>query len=355
MDTNKRNALLVVCLIFGAVVLIDYARTGDILFGIFEPDEEIEEVQYSTWKFSGIREDATTSVTGASVRLWHDANGDGVMQFSELGTVTEASGVYTSDLEYPMSTTLVSHVIHVQSVVSTYQITYAQYTITGQRNSDGSAKMVGTLYHRLTDDSLTMDGSANSVAFDTTDYNYTLSGTTGELEIDIVLSAADYGISSQIWEGIDYETVYGINRDLDFYVDWAGIAEGPGDTIFIADSQVMAATFLALYSTVQDKVDIGSLDASDFDINFNDGTNWFYIKTLSTAFGDLMYNTADSIAPRPQWDVTFGPVTAAGTFAATYGVGLWQGVTYDDMIGGTWTKGTALALGTAGDGWAWIA
>lgn len=346
-NTN-RNILIVTCIAF----LLLFSYTQGLFDPLIKPPIPPTEVKYSSFKWTGVCEDATgTSVTGSSSRLWYDVNGDEVMQYSELGTFTESSGVYTSDMEYPIG---LSYDLWVQSYVASYQLTYAKFHMTGERNSDGSAKSVGQLEHRQTDDSLTWDGTMNGAAFDTTDYNYTLSGTTGILKAEFILSAADKGVSSQIWEDIDYMKAYGITKAHDYIVRWSEITEGINDAIVIADASIFAPTFFAAYCTVADKNE-GAVDISSFDVNFSDGTNWYCIDFVSTSMGDLMYNTADSVAPRPYVSIPMGTITAAGTFVATYGIALWQNVTYDQMMAGSWTKGTTLALGTSGDGWAWAA
>ena len=316
-------------------------------------DEDLpEDVDWSPFKFSGVRKDATaTAVTGATTRVWYDANGDDVMQYSELGSFTETTGVYASDMEYPIG---LAFDLWVQIYATNYQITYANLHMTGQRNDDGSAKNVGQVEMILTDDSITWSGRMNGVDFDTTDYNYTLSGTSGTLEAEFVLSAADYGLSSQIWEGIDYQSTYGETKALDYVVKWDVIGEGANDAITIAKTSYLAPTFFCAYSAVQDKVD-GMINVAEFDLNFDDGVNWYCISILTSDWGDLFYNTADSTAPRPSVEFDMGTISAAGTFLATYGIGMWQGVTYDEMMAGSWTKGTALAMGTCGDAWGWIA
>lgn len=192
----------------------------------------------------------------------------------------------------------------------------------------------------------------NGVDFDTTDYNATLSGDEGTLECEFVLSAADKGLSSQIWEGIDYETIYGEDKVHDYVVKWDEIGEGANDAITIAKASYLAPTFFSAYLTVQDKVD-GMVNVAEFDLNYDDGVNWYCISVLTPAWGDLFYNTADPTAPRPAVEFGMGTISAVGTFAATYGIGIWQGVTYDEMMAGSWTKGTDLAMGTCGDGWGW--
>lgn len=366
MNKNTRNALLVLCLIIGTVYAVKSAEIGALwnpFSGLFPGNDTGDPgAQYSPFKWTGVAEDATsTSVTSATSRCWFDKNGDSVMQYSEIGTFTESSGVYTTDMEYPIDyswvdndgeTHFVSFDLWVQCYATNYQITYKLVHLTGKPASDLSAKSVGQIELRATDDSITWDGTMNGAAFDTSDYNATLSGTTGTLKAEFILSAADKGISSQVWEGIDYMKAYGITKDHDYVVKWDEITEGVGDSINIASASILAPTFFCAYSTIQDKVD-GAINVASFDLNFNDGTNWYNIEFVSSAMGDLMYNTADSVAPRPFVSIPMGVITGVGTFAATYGIGIWQGVTYDQMLAGSWTKGTTLALGTCGNGWGW--
>lgn len=355
IDPKLAAAVVIILILLG----IAYAEPiGEAVEGVrqflwpTEIDDDIVVGEESVFKFTGVRKDATaTTVTSATSRVWYDMNDDGVMQYSELGSFTEASGVYTSNMEYPIG---LDFDIWVQCYASGYQVTYQKVHMTGQRNAGGEAKNIGYIELIQTDDSITWSGRMNGVDFDTTDYNYTLSGDEGTLECEFVLSAADYGLSSQIWEGIGYQTVYGISKPLDYIVKWDEIAEGANDAIVIAKSSVMAPTFFAAYCTVQDKVD-GMINVAEFDLNFDDGVNWFCISVLTSDWGDLFYNTADSTAPRPSVEFGMGTISAAGTFVTTYGIGLWQGVTYDEMLAGSWTKGTALAVGTCGDNWSWIA
>ncbi len=343
--------MLAAVIIIGFLVSVAY---GDEIMDYLQGDGDVDDdgdVMYSAFKYAGVRKDATaTSVTSATTRVWFDANEDGVMQYSEIGSLTETSGVYASDQEYPMG---LEYDLWVQVYATSYQVTYEKLHMTGQRNSDGSAKNLGQIELIQTDDSLTWSGRMNGVDFDTTDYNYTLSGTSGTLEAEFTLSAADKGVSSQIWEGIDYMTVYGTTKVNDYLVKWDSITEGDNDEIIIAKASFLAPTFFCAYSTEAHKV-TGQINVAEFDINYADGTNWYCIDIVTSNWGDLFYNTADTSAPRPSIDFEMGTISAAGTFLATYGIGLWQGVTYDEMMAGSWTKGTDLALGTCGDAWGWI-
>ena len=358
IDPKLAAAVVIILILLGIAYAEPIKEFTDGVYELIYPppdvdEEEVlpEEAEWSSFKYSGVQKDATaTGVTSATTRVWYDANGDDVMQYSELGSFTETSGVYESNMEYPIG---LDFDLWVQIYATTYQVTYQKVHMTGQRNDDGSAKNVGQIEVIKTDDSITWSGRMNGVDFDTTDYNYTLSGDEGTLECEFVLSAADLGLSSQIWEGIDYQTAYGISKPLDYMVKWDEIGEGSNDAVTIAKSSVMAPTFFAAYLTVQDKVD-GMVNVAEFDLNYDDGVNWFCISVLTSDWGDLFYNTADSTAPRPAVEFGMGTISAAGTFAATYGIGLWQGVTYDEMMAGSWTKGTDLALGTCGDAWGWI-
>lgn len=316
------------------------------VYNPFVIDLPPDEVEYSAFKYAAVKEDATgTSVTSATTRVWYDWDADGHMAYDEIGTFTESSGVYTSDIEYPIG---LDYDIWVQVYASSYQVSYKLIHMTGDRNSDGSAKSVGQIELRATDDAVTYDGMINRVAWDdSTDYNATLSGLSGLAEVSVVLSAADKGLSSQIWDQVNYKSIYGLTKTYDYWVKWDQIT-----TTGIPDGAVLAPDFFCIYMTVQDKVDLAPT-AGDFDVNFNDGTNWFFISFVSTSWGDLMYNTADESAPRPMIDFNVGTITGVGTTVATYGVAIWQGITYEAMLGGTWTKSATYYLGTPGDDWDW--
>ena len=359
-DFNKKVAFCVIFL-FAAAMFADFVVNDRVFFGFFEEEEEIPPevvAQESSFKFTGVREDATsTTVTSATTRVWYDENSDGVMQYSELGSFTESSGVYTTNNEdYPISTDTEDYWFWVQIYASEHFVTYQKVQMTGQRNADGTAKMVGQIEVRQIDNALTWSGMANGVAFDTTDYNATLSGTSGNLEAEMVLSAADKGLSSQVWYGVDYKTVYDLDvvlvGGMDYFIKWDTISEGINDAISVADSSILAETFFCAYLTIQDKNDL-VVDLTDFSYNYQDGTNWYCIMDFASIVGDVMYNTDDSNAPRPSVSFDFGVATASGTFLATYGIGLWHNIRYDQMSVGSWTKGTTGALGTCGDAWAW--
>jgi len=250
------------------------------------------DTEFSSFKYSAVQKDATaTGVTSATTRVWWDADGDGFMDYSEIGSFTESSGVYTSNDEYPIGE---DFDLWVQVYASGYQVTYKSVYMTGQRNSDGTAKPAGEIELVKTDTGITYDGTINDVGWDdATDYNATLSGTSGPAEVKIVLSAADLGISSQVWDGVDYETIYGISRDMPFYVKWDQITDEG-----IADSSVMAPDFFGLTMAIADKVTLKP-SVTDFDHYGDDDTNWYGLQVVTPDWGDLFYNTIDTSAPKP--------------------------------------------------------
>ena len=313
-----------------------------------EPPDDVVDAEFSSFHFTGVQKDATaTKVTSATTRVWWDENADGFMDYDEIGSFTEATGVYTSNLEYPIGS---QFDLWVQIYAATYEVTYKILHMSGDRNSDGSAKPAGEIECMLTDDSVTYAGEINGATWTTgTNYNYTLSGATGEAEIEITLSAADKGFSSNLWEGVDYETAYGIERDLPFFVYWDQITDDG-----IADASVMAPYFFGIYMTVQDKVDLAPT-VSHFDYYGDDNTNWYGIQFIDASWGDLFYNTADATAPRPSITFDVGTITAAGTTIATYGVGICIGLTYEEMVSFKWTASATYKLGTCGDDWDWEA
>ena len=155
MNVKGKDVLVIIviaCLVaavFGAAI---YTMVGPYLPGYVPPGDDTTttttttipgDAEYSAFKYTGVRKDATaTTVTSATTRIWFDLNLDGVMQYSELGSLTESSGVYTSDIEYPIG---LDYDLWVKVYATNYQVTYECVHMTGQRNSDGSAKNIGQL------------------------------------------------------------------------------------------------------------------------------------------------------------------------------------------------------------------
>lgn len=321
---------------------------------------DIGDAQKSKFSFTLYGEDTSSAVSSMTVTAWYDSNGDGKMQSTELKLCSDASGVYTSGKEYPINYVDKDGNAHdfdiwVQAYGSSYQTCYAKVSMTGDRNSDGSAKTIEEdVFIRATDDSVTYDGLINRVGWDdSTDYNYTLSGTSGLAEVSIVLSAADKGLSSRIWEGVNYRTIYSDLVNLDdypepFWLKWDAVKAGLGD------ADVLAPDFFGIYFTIQDKIDLAPT-VSDFDFYGDDNTNWYGAIVVSNSFGDLMYNSGDSSAPKPTVTFNVGTITAAGTTVATYGVAIHTGLTYEEFTSFKWTASAAYYLGTPGNDWDWVA
>ena len=105
---------------------------------------------------------------------------------------------------------------------------------------------------------------------------------------------------------------------------------------------------------IQDKIDL-SPTVSHFEYYGDDNTNWFGLMVVNPSWGDLFYNTDDSSAPRPFVTFDVGTIDAAGTTAATYGIGIHTGLTYEQMESFKWTASATYHLGTAGNDWDWVA
>lgn len=306
--------------------------------------------EQSKFSFSLYKEDTTTATGSMTVTAWYDSNGDGKMQSTELKICSDSSGIYTSGKEYPIGA---DYDIWVQYYGTNYQTGYSKVHMSGSRNSDGSAKTIDEdIFIRATDNSVTYDGLINKVGWDdSTDYNATLSGTSGLAEVSIVLSAADKGLSSRIWEAVNYKNIYADIIDTneypeDFWIKWDAIIAG------IGISDVLAPDFFGIYMTIQDKIDLAPT-VSDFEFYGDDNTNWYGAIVVSDSWGDLMYNSGDSSAPRPTVTFNVGTITASGQTVATYGVGIHTGLTYEQFVSFKWTESATYVLGTCGNDWDW--
>ena len=352
------------------LIITSLVLTGSFFFGLDKPIPPVDPtttdpttvttlplgIQTSKGSLTLYGEDTSAAVSGMTVTAWYDSSGDGKMQSNELRLCSDSSGVYTFGKEYPIGP---SYDIHLQYYGASYQTGYAVVHMSGERNSDGSAKTVDEqVFIRATDDSVTYDGTINGVTWDdSTDYNYTLSGASGLAEVRVVLSAADKGLSSRIWEDVNYQYIYsdlfaGANLDLSdysegFWIKWDGIVSNN-----VATSQILAPDFFGIYMTIQDKIDL-SPSTTNFDFSGDDNTNWHGAVIVSDSWGDLMYNTADASAPRPLIEFNVGTISANGTTIVTYGVALRTGLTYEQMVEYQWTASAAYYLGTPGSDWDW--
>lgn len=375
----NKQVLEVVALMCMGIVIVSLITTGTIFFDLGgaaswpkegEPTTTVPTTgptnteptgENSKFSFTLYGEDTSSAVSSMTVTAWYDANGDTKMTADELRLCADSSGTYTSGKEYP-----IGPYIWIQAYGTNYQTAYFKVHMTGQRNSDGSAKLVEeACYIRATDDSVTYNGLINNIGWDdSTDYNYTLSGTSGTAKVSVVLSAADKGLSSRIWDnapGGSYKTVYSTifaaspNIDInnyvkEFWLKWDSI--GIDNTI--TKSAILAPDFFGLYMTIQDKIDLAPT-VTDFDLYGDDNTNFYMASYVTDGWGDLIYNTADPSAPQPTIDFQVGTITAAGTTVATYGVAIHTGLTYEQMVSFLWTASAAYYLGTPGSDWDWVA
>lgn len=307
--------------------------------------------EQSRFQFTPVKKDASaTAVTSATVRIWSDANGDGKMQYSELGLVTESSGTYTSSLEYTIGE---ANKFWVQVQASSYATAYIEMYMTGTKNSDGSAKVANiatgsSIEMVYLNDGQTYAGLIGSIAWDdSADYNSTTYGTDKNVKVLTTISAADQGLASQVWQGVNYASIYSqlstkADKEHSYWVKWDQIS-----TEGIA--KFYAPTFLGVQMTHQDAIDFG-MSTSDWDGDYDDLTTHFFWASESINWADLFYYTSDSAAPEGEFQFTCA-IKAAGTTVATVGVSFWINLEYDDMVSGTWGTSATYYCGTPGNDW----
>jgi len=298
------------------------------------------------------KEDAAgTLIASETAAIWCDWNGDGVMQTDVFEGYNEDTGLVAGEIE-PASSAATTALLTSPSpypfdrdiwiFVDTgkdsggrdYQIEYAKFVMTGSPNSDGSAKHLGTVYCRATDDgSLDYAGLIGGVAIDDgTDYNYTTNGAEADFELRIKLATADAGFKSQ--------------TNPAFYT-------GSGSYYNWVSGKDYAPTFVGMYMTNQDFIDLG-MDTSDFDFVYQGASNT-YVAMFMDSFDDderTFYDSDDSVAPT--FTISFAvDITAAGQI--TY-IGLYQDVEWNDFVLGIWGDTTDnQILGTLGADWDWVA
>jgi hypothetical protein len=355
-------------LIISGIFIVSYGDQIDFSNINFPWDdgEEIEqkrlddpEVTYNIFKYSAKAEDADTAVTSATTRGWFDWDFDGFMDKDEIFTFTEASGVYTSDIELPISYMEYDEEgepigmkwfdIWIQARATNYLLTHDVVHITGERNSGGEAKPAGTVYLRYLDDGITYDGYIENVAWDdSSDYNattYTAADATAEF---IIKSAgtASRGLHSQVWEQVDYEAIYGYDADVPYYLHWDDIedVDYTGDEL---EEIACVGTFFSIYFTEQD-VDDAGVSRSDFDDRISDAAN-IYFNQFTWDWDELFYKASDDSAF--QYDGFRITLDIDAAFAAVK-VGFMIDVTMEDYIDSDIPYTTAAnAVGTLGTDW----
>lgn len=309
-------------------------------------DIDIEGIELS--RFTGVlckEDNVATKVTEEPVYIWHDWNQDGVMQRSPfLGIVdgellggeieqdssTATYGVFTSPSEYPIGRVIW---LFIDDEGEDYQMTYHKFAMTGTAHTDGTAKSIGNVFCRATDDAATYAGLVRGIAIDDgTDYNYTLNGASGEFEIRVTWATSDAGINSQ--------------TSPDFY-------SGSGPWTHWGSGKEYAPDFIGGYCSNQDATDLG-LDNGDFDFFYQGASNTYFAKFLDDYDDDpnLFYDS--DLDSAPTFKFTFDvDISAVGEL--TY-VGIFQGVEWSDFGRGNWNPTTdANIIGTLGADWDWVA
>ncbi|MHA2022118.1 MAG: hypothetical protein ACTSWQ_00475 [Candidatus Thorarchaeota archaeon] len=298
------------------------------------------------------KEDAAgTLIASETAAIWCDWNGDGIMQTDIFRGYNQKTGLVAGEIE-PASSAATTALLTSPSPYPfdrdiwifvdtgkdaggrTYQIEYAKFQMTGKPNLDGSAKHLGTVYCRATDDgSLDYAGLIGGVAIDdSTDYNYTANGAEADFELRIKLATSDAGWKSQT-DPVFYSS-------SGSYYNWVS-------------GKDYAPTFIGMYMTNQDFIDLG-MDTSDFDFVYQGASNTYVAKFMDDFDddSDTFYDSDDSVAPTFTFSFAVD-ITAAGSI--TY-IGLYQDVEWSDFVLGIWGDTTDnQVLGTLGADWDWVA
>lgn len=304
----------------------------------------VEGEKLSQFTMTAVKEDATaTKVTSATVYIWCDWNKNGAMDLGAFqgyingvlsgGEIEETStdattGVFTSPSNYIIGSTIYGFI---DDGAETYQNAYFKIQMTGEPASDLTPMPLGNVAVRLTDDgAISYSGLIGGVAIDdSTDYNYTLSGTTAEFEFRAKWATSDAGVSpgymDEFWAG-------------EYWIHWG-------------NGKKYTPNFIGLYGTNQDITDAG-LDSGDFDFWYQGATNTFAAIFITSDMANLFYDSDLDTAPTltAVFDVD---ISAAG--ALVY-VGIYQPHEWSDFARGSWASTTdAFVMGTLGADWDYVA
>lgn len=333
MKVSKPIMALVVVLMFGVGMVYGnqiILGISEILGGSTGTDPITGTGEYSRFTGVAVAEDSpTTKIQSEVLCAWYDWNGDGAFSFSEVEQIDTAAttGIFTSGKEYPIGLPIY---IQLDDAGEEYQTQIKTVQMAGTKNSDGSAKSLGNLAFRATDDgALSYYGLVGGKSIDDgTDYNATLDGADEQLVVFVELATADAGFDSQT------NSAFG----ADSQHSWLSEKE-------------MAPTFFGMYMTNQDAIDLG-LSPSEFDYYHVGATNTFcaiYVSSVGDGSGEFYDSDASNA---PTWEVSFGvEITASG--ALIY-AGMFQDVELDDFQKDVWGPTTdATILGTLGADWDW--
>lgn len=289
--------------------------------------------QYSRFTGAAVAEDApSTKIASEVLCAWYDWNGDGAFSFDEVEQIDTAAttGIFTSGREYPIGKPIY---LQLDDAGESYETEVKVIQMSGTRNDDGSAKSLGNVEFRATEDSASSSyyGLVGGVSTDdSTDYNYTLNGANEQYMFFLQLYTSDSGFSSQTY------SLFGTSSQY----SW------------LSEKQY-APTFIGGYMTNQDAIDLG-LKASEWDY-YHVGASNTYVAKFVCNIGDgtgCFYDSDATNAPTFSWGFSV-EITAAGTW--TY-IGLFKDVELDDFNKDVWGPTTdATILGTLGADWDWVA
>lgn len=325
--------LLIGVLIVGGIAVDQLAlHTGVTDFLFTGLDGKIQEGTGEFSRFTGVAvaEDApTTKITQEVLCAWYDANQNQQFDFEEVEQIDTAAttGVFTSGREYPIG---VNIYLMLDDVGEAYQTDIAVVMMEGSRNSDGSAKSLGNVEYRATDDAITFSGLIGIYGIDDgTDYNATTYGGSATLTINALLATSDAGFSSQTHSKFGSTSQYSWLNEREY-----------------------APTFLGMYMTNQDAIDFGFI-SSEFDYYHVGATNTFmaiYVNNIGDGTG-AFYDSDALNAPIWSASVNVNIDTTDGDAAILY-VGLFQDVLLTDFVKDSWGPTTdATILGTCGADW----
>lgn len=347
-EISNSGIVLIVIVTVAAIVGGMYAvQEGYLVIpGAVEPtvpiDVDLPLAYMKTWLVA--EDNPSDDLEDEDVYIWYDWNGDGVMQRStfegivageliggeiEQTTSGSSDGFFQTRSQYPIGKPI--NVMVDPGADGGYQITYKTITMYGEADTS-NVITTADIICRATDDAITFSGLIRSVAIDdAVDYNATLYGATGVMEVRALLATSDAGFSSQTANS----PTYGGNG---VFTHWGSGKE-------------YAATFLGGYCTNQDAIDLG-IDSGDFDFYYQGASNTYFAKYLDDFDGlaNTFYDSDDDSAPT----FTFSfDVDISDTGALVY-VGMFQNVEWSDFNRGVWGPATdATILGTPGADWDW--
>ena len=248
---------------------LDFLLPGDVTPDV-PIDVDADLAYMKTWLVA--EDNPSDDLESEDVYIWFDWNGDDVMQRStfegivageliggeiEQTTSGASDGFFQTRNQYPIGEPI--NIFVDPGADDGYQKTYQTLTMYGTPDTS-NVITTSDIICRATDDAITFSGLVRSVSIDDgTDYNYTLGGATGVMEVRAALATSDAGFSSQTQDNPTY-------AGNGVYTHWGNGKE-------------YAATFLGLYMTNQDATDLG-IESGDFDYFYLVSSNTYCAKFL---------------------------------------------------------------------------